>query len=450
MSLTQTVEKDRSTRNKLRRYAVVGVGGRVTCFLDALAEFYRDTSEVVGFCDISQTRMDWHNQRRQQKYNAPAVATYRAEDFDKMVRETKPDTVIVSTMDVHHAQYIVRSMELGCDVICEKPMTINAEQTNAVLKAIEKTGKKLQVTFNMRFQPVTTRVKELIREGVIGKPLAVDVQWVLDTSHGADYFRRWHREKDKSGGLQIHKSTHHFDLINWFVDSYPRTVYAAGGLQFYGRENAVARGETERTEYARYSGVEAAANDPFALKIDGTRKPDDNKELIEFNKGLYFDAENDSGYIRDRNVFGDNITAEDTLSVSARYRNGVIFNYSLVAYSPWEGYRIAITGTKGRLELDVKYPHFTSDPEKGAKEQLRVYPMFAQAYDVKVPEAAGGHGGADPLLMDQLFGDGTFKDTLGQGAGHFDGAASVLIGLAVNESLRTGQVVNCDDLVKLP
>ena len=67
---------------------------------------------------------------------------------------------------------------------------------------------------------------------------------MLDTSHGADYFRRWHREKDKSGGLLVHKSTHHFDLVNWWLASSPKTVFAMGGLRFYGRENAEGRGVT--------------------------------------------------------------------------------------------------------------------------------------------------------------------------------------------------------------
>ena len=51
-------------------------------------------------------------------------------------------------------------------------------------------------------------------DGLVGRPLLVDFSWVLDTSHGADYFRRWHREKQNSGGLLVHKSTHHFDLVN--------------------------------------------------------------------------------------------------------------------------------------------------------------------------------------------------------------------------------------------
>src|SRR5690606_20513915 len=70
----------------------------------------------------------------------------------------------------------------------------------------------------------------------------------LDTAHGADYFRRWHRYKDKSGGLLIHKASHHFDLINWWLADAPVRVYASGGLRFYGAENARRRGLSDRPE----------------------------------------------------------------------------------------------------------------------------------------------------------------------------------------------------------
>ncbi len=79
---------------------------------------------------------------------------------------------------------------------------------------------------------------------------------------------------------------------------------------FYGRQNAEARGESYN--YDRYTGVAEADNDPFALRLD------ENEAL----RGLYLEAEKDSGYLRDRNVFGDNISAEDTMSVTARYANG--------------------------------------------------------------------------------------------------------------------------------
>ncbi len=435
------------------RYAIVGTGGRVAMYIEPLATKYRPVSELVALCDLSQTRMSFWNGRLEKDFKHPPVPTYLADDFDRMVREQKPTVVIVCSMDCTHHEYIIRAMQLGCDVISEKPMTIDAAKANAIFDAIKTTGRSLRVTFNYRFAPVVTKVYELLRQGVVGKPLAVDFSWVLDTSHGADYFRRWHREKDKSGGLLVHKSTHHFDLINWWLGSVPATVYAMGELKFYGRKNADARGE--KYDYTRYTGAAGAKQDPFALTLEQDA-PFGGASL----KALYLDAEADSGYIRDRNVFSDNITIEDTMAVMARYRNGVILNYSLIAYSPWEGYRVAITGTKGRLELYDKHgSHIIagqSDAELSAAQarehaqQLRVFPMFGVPYDVEIPQAEGGHGGGDPLLQEQLFSPTAPVDPFGRTASHIDGAASILLGIAANKSLATGLPVQVDDLLKLP
>jgi len=149
-------------------------------------------------------------------------------------------------MDSTHHHYIIRAMQLGCDAITEKPMTIDAYKARAIFDAIATTRKSLRVTFNYRYAPLTTKVRELVMQGVVGRPLHVNFQWVLDTYHGADYFRRWHREKDKSGGLLVHKATHHFDIINWWIQSYPSDVYAFGDLMFYGRANASRRGRVLR------------------------------------------------------------------------------------------------------------------------------------------------------------------------------------------------------------
>ena len=283
-------------------------------YIHAILGDYAQWNELVALCDLSQTRMDFYNQQIQARAGSDPLPTYHADDFDRMIAETKPDVVIVTTMDATHHQYICRAMELGCDAITEKPMTTDDAKARQIFDTIEKTGRSLRVTFNYRYAPLATTVRELIMQGAIGRPRHVDFSWVLDTRHGADYFRRWHREKDKSGGLLVHKSTHHFDLINWWIDSIPHTVYAQGDLHFYGRENAAARGETYT--YDRYTGEEAAANDPFAISLES----DDTL------KSLYLNAEADSGYLRDRNVFGDNITAEDTMSVTARYRNGIILS----------------------------------------------------------------------------------------------------------------------------
>ena len=138
------------------------------------------------------------------------------------------------------------------------------------------------------------------------------------------------------------------------------------------------------------------------------------------------DAEAETGYLRDRNVFGEPITIEDTMSVSVRYRNGVILSYCLIAYSPWEGLRVAITGTKGRIELDIveNITHLLgtgqakteNNASKGEFKNatLRAFPMFVQAYEVDIPTGEGGHGGADPVMLEQIFSPNPPPDPFNQ------------------------------------
>lgn len=432
-----------------RRYAIVGTGSRAGMYVMAAAKTYAHCAQLVGICDRSQTRMNWHNRQLRQA-GAPPAPAYLAQDFAAMIAETKPDTVIVTTMDSWHHHYIARAMELGCDVICEKPLTTTLDKLKTIYEAIERTGRDLRVTFNYRYAPAFTRFRQLVMDGAVGQPLAVDFSWLLDTSHGADYFRRWHREKIYSGGLLVHKATHHFDLVNWWIDSYAQRVFALGELKFYGEANAAARGE--RYNYARYTGVDAARDDPFALFLD---------QKAAF-KGLYLDAEAETGYLRDRNVFGAGITSEDTLAVTARYQNGVLLSYCLIAYAPWEGLRAAITGTRGRIELDIveNVAHLKTDSasasaSKGPFKQTRIraFPLFGQPYEVAAPAGAGGHGGADPLMLADIFAaqeTDAPPDPTGRAASQRDGAASILVGIAANLSIASGKMIEVSDLFDLP
>ncbi|MBN1286937.1 MAG: Gfo/Idh/MocA family oxidoreductase [Anaerolineae bacterium] len=427
-----------------KRYALVGAGARAGMYVQATMETYRDSCELAALCDLSQTRMDWYNAQIQ-AYGAAPLPTFKAGDFDKMIETVRPDVVIVTTMDATHHLYITRAMELGCDAITEKPMTTDETKARAIFDAIARTGKSLRVTFNYRYAPAFTRFRALMMEGVVGQPLNVDFSWMLDTHHGADYFRRWHREKHNSGGLMVHKATHHFDLVNWWIDSYPQDVFALGDLKFYGEANAEARGE--HYSYQRYTGVPEAEDDPFALFLDR------NEAL----KGLYLDAEAETGYLRDRNVFGAPVTIEDTMCVTARYRSGVLMSYNLIAYCPWEGLKVAITGTKGRIELDIIEAveqagsgDLTASKGPFKQARIRAFPMFQAPYEVDIPAARGGHGGGDPVMLAQIFSPNPPEDPYKRAASHIDGAASILLGISANHSMRTGQLIHVDDLLKLP
>lgn len=433
------------------RYAIVGLGGRSQMYVVALLEDHAERAELVGYCDVNQTRMNYHNRRNAEKRNAPPVPTFKTEQFDDMIRRQKVDCVIVTSVDRTHHRYIIRAMELGCDVICEKPMTVDAGKCQAILDAVQRTGKKLTVTFNYRYAPRNTRIRQLIAEGAIGDVISVHFEWLLDTKHGADYFRRWHRDKRNSGGLMVHKATHHFDLVNWWIDSVPETVFGFGGLKFYGRANAEARGVTKF--YDRAHGHANAKDDPFALHLE---KEDELREM-------YLAAEQEDGYHRDQSVFGDGISIEDDMAVLVRYRSGATMSYHLTAYSPWEGFRVAFNGTRGRLEYDVTETGYISgshddtnrpDLRNGTQIEIKeattvtLRPHWDKPIALPDITSEGGHGGADERLLNDIFnpqGD----DPWGHRASHVDGAYSILTGIAANRSFETGMPVRVKDMVTM-
>lgn len=423
-----------------KRFAQVGVGGRARFFYHAVAETYSETSELVGFCDVNQTRMDYANSYLE-SMGVAKVPTYKHYDFDKMIEETKPDTVIVTSVDRTHDYYIIRAMELGCNVITEKPMTIDEKRAQAIIDAQKRTGKEVRVSFNYRYAPHNTKVRELILDGVIGDVFSVHFEWFLNTIHGADYYRRWHRNKENSGGLLVHKSTHHFDLVNFWLGTQPETVFAMGSLNFYGRNNAERRGIKDF--YYRCHGSEIAKQDPFYLDM----------EASESMRNLYLNAEHEDGYIRDKSVFSEEISIEDTMGVMVRYKNNAIMTYSLNSYIPKEGFRVVFNGSKGRMELDVLEQSYVNAGGDKAKEgatkykKITVIPMFSEAYDVPIEEAVGGHGGGDPILLNDIFGVPK-EDKFHRAANQVDGAMSILTGVAANKSIASGLPVQIDDLVK--
>ena len=424
-----------------RRYVQVGTGGRARFFYEAVASTYKDTSEIVGFCDLSQTRMNYANKILTDKHGVSAVPTYHYTEFEKMLDDLKPDYVIVTTVDRTHHDYIIKAMEKGYDVITEKPMTIDEEKAQEIIDCQKRTGKSLRVTFNYRYSPHNTKIRELIATDTIGEVFSIHFEWLLNTQHGADYFRRWHRNKYNSGGLLVHKSTHHFDLVNFWINDAPKTVFAFGDLRFYGMKNAERRGVKDF--YYRCHGSEAAKGDPFAIDL----------EANEGLKELYLNAEGDSGYIRDRSVFSDDISIEDTMGVMVKYNKGAILTYSLNAYLPWEGFQVVFNGSKGRIEMkciEKSYINAGGDKaDEGALtgRTLQVHPMFGAPYDVEVEIKPGGHGGGDPVLLNDIFGVPE-HDPWNRAASHVDGAMSILTGVAGNKSIAGGMPVDIASLVK--
>ncbi|MFF2935418.1 Gfo/Idh/MocA family protein [Streptomyces mirabilis] len=436
-----------------RRAAVVGLGARAQLYTEALTGPHADRVDLVGLCDVNAHRMAVHNEWIAAAHPGRApVPAYAAEDFDLMLRRERVDLVVVCTVDRTHDAYIVRALEAGCDVVTEKPMTTDADRARRILDARRRTGREVRVAFNYRYNPVHSAVREILASGGIGEVGSVHFEWLLDLRHGADYFRRWHREKANSGGLMVHKSTHHFDLVNWWLGTRPETVYAQGGLFFYGDTAGRRRGLAR--PYTRAHGSPAARDDPFAVHLA------DSPAL----RALYLDAEHEDGYHRDQNVFGPGVTIEDDMAVLVRYASGATLTYHLTAYAPWEGYRVCFNGSEGRLELLVEESTWSRPPvrtrtsgpvmhgaavgDEAGRTELLLRRFWEPPQEVKVPTGEGGHGGGDVRMLADLFGERTDgADPLGRAADAVDGARSLVTGLAANRSFESGLPVRAQALL---
>jgi predicted dehydrogenase len=385
--------------DKKKKIAIVGTGSRALgMWSKDVANTYKDNVEYVGLCDINPGRVEYFKK-------AAGFACPTFTDFEKMMKETKPDLLIVTTVDSTHHEYIIRGMELGADVITEKPMTTDETKCEAILDAEKRTKKKVTVTFNYRYSPHRAKLYELLRSGAIGDLTSVDFHWYLDTGHGSDYFRRWHRLKEKGGTLWVHKATHHFDLLNWWIESDPSEVYATGALEFYGKNNSF-----------RHTNCRPCPHkDKCKFYFDMTR----SQSLMD----LYAAHEKHDGYLRDGCVWKEDINIYDKMAATIKYANGVQVSYSLTTYSPYEGYRIAFN-------------------------EIVVTKNFSTREFIRVPQGTSGHGGGDKLLKDKIFG-GVTDDPLHQSANVRDGALSILVGVAARKSCETGLPVKIGDLTSI-
>ncbi len=404
------------------RVAIVGTGIRgVTMWGRDVARSYDDYVDLVGLCDINPGRLAFARQ-----YIGVDSPTFT--DFEAMIRQTQPDAVIVTTVDSTHDRFIIGAMELGCDVITEKPMTTDEVKCQAILDAQARTGKNVMVTFNYRYASHRQQIKELLMQNRVGEVTSVDFHWYLDVYHGADYFRRWHGKRQFSGTLFVHKATHHYDLINWWLDTEPEEVFAFGSLEYYGKNHPFRHTHCRGCPY----------------KKQCQHFWDITRDRLLVN--LYVENEHHDGYLRDGCVWSEEIDIYDKMTAQIRYANGVQMSYSCTTYSPYEGYRIAFNGTKGRLEawIHERQPWSTDN-----YDEIRVTDNFGQTELIRVPHSGGGHGGGDDRLRDRLFKDPDAPDPYQQAAGLRDGAMAILPGIAAHKSIETGQPVRVASLTSL-
>lgn len=452
---------------KRRSYALVGLGQRgVNMFLLPLDRDFRDVAEIVGICDTTAERVTLARRKVNNEIEGFQNAAM-------MLDAAKPEYLIVATPDYTHHTYVLEALKRGVNVICEKPITTSFENCAALLSAESSSRGTITATLNYRFVPIARRMKELLVSGLVGEIFSVEFSWFLDTVHGADYYRRWHREKSHSGGLLNHKSCHHFDFVNWLLDDEPELVHALAAQKVYG---------PHRKEVGvRCSGCKYATSCEFYYDLASD----------EASSELYASAETEDHYMRDACVFAPTVEIEDTYVLNVRYARGPLLSYCLHSYMPFEGWRMAMNGRNGRLECQLIQRTYDRDvhnlealarrsagravdpvaiPAVGAptpssphhSQYIRFYPMFGGVQEFSVADAETStrrgvprsgqptldHSDADRNLREALF-RGLTEDRLGQVAGLRTAIMASAVGLLAGKSLQSGRAETLRDYLDL-
>lgn len=313
------------------------------------------------------------------------------DDYRPMLDEVELDAVVIASPDFLHEEHAIAALDHGIAVYLEKPMAITIDGCDRILAAAAKSDTKLYLGHNMRHMPFVREMKRLIDSGAIG---AVKAAWCRHfISYGGDaYYKDWHSERRYVTSLLLQKAVHDIDVLHWLCGGYTEMAVAMGDLTLY--DKVEARRSPSQPGNAGWS--------------------DDNWPPLA-QTGL-----------------SPIIDVEDVNHTLLRLDNGVLVTYQQCHYTPdaWRNY--TVIGTEGRIE--------NIGDEPGHCE-IRVWNKrtgFKERGDVQVviPPIDGGHGGADPLIIDEFLRyvrDGIETTTNPEAA-----RAAVAAAYTAAESLRNG------------
>jgi len=422
-----------------KRYAVCGVSARaIGMYIGPIVSKFSRRAEVAALLDIDPKRFEVCKSQIPETANLPE---YKPDEFDKMIEETHPDALLVVGRDCTHADYILGGLRHNIDVITEKPMTTNTADAVRIVEQEKKSKGKVICTFNYRYSAVHTKIREMMLAGKVGRVTNVDLTWYIDIHHGSSYFNRWNRMRENSGSLSIHKASHHFDLVNWWIDGIPEYVHAFGALNYYGPKgefNPSVRDGRHCSECAERR--KCAYRKRWETRASAVHVHDDHLDSFA---GRPNDLYSPEIYRPDMCIFDSEINIYDTFIANVKYRNGALLNYSANFSAPYEGYRLAINGTRGRIETmeyggagGAALPNLN----EGNAQYIDYFPIFEGRERIHVPASAGGHGGGDPLIQEDIFiGEDPDRpfDILAKSV---DGLRAISIGDAVYNSIKTGKI----------
>ena len=398
------------------KIAIVGVGSRgLDCFGRILVE--RKDVEIAALCDPNPIRAKTAGEI----LKIPAPVYTSMEEMAKS--EQHLDGVIITSPDCYHHDCAVKALNFGWNVLIDKPLATNAADGMDIIETAKKTGKTVMIGFNLRHNAVLKKLKEIIDSGVLGKVFLAENREFYDG--GRTYMSRWNRLFSKTGGLWIHKASHDFDIFNWLL-GFPKPLRVSS----FAAVNALTR---EGIPFPLEDGHEPGPN----CNVCHYREKCRDRYLLSDDELKRWGAEAAAvdGYVKNLCMYLSDKDNHDNGIAMVEYENGIKVSLfeTFIGHKSDRIYTIA--GDRGIAEVSL------------AGREIKITPRWGGAeITYKIQEEAGGHGGADPNLVDSFCKVLRGEIKAGSTAEH--GLLATALGQAAEISRRQHRMVEMSEILK--
>ena len=361
----------------------LGAGGRGNVYGNYGIKFPNELN-IVGVAEPISIR----NERYARKHNISKENRFVT--WEHVFNRPKfADAVIISTPDDLHYGPCMKALEMGYDVLLEKPIAPTEQQCLDILNLANKTGRIVAVCHVLRYAPYFIKLREMVQSGSIGKLISIQHLEPIEHVHMSHSYVRgnWHNSK-KTTPIILAKSCHDLDILRWIIDKPCKSIAAFGSLKWFKKENAP-EGSTSRCS----EGCKVEKTCPYsALKIYNTPNgwssvldlPDDSSKHDEY----ILEQLKTTNY--GRCVYRMENDQPDHYVTSMEFEDEITANFSMEAFTSYHGRRTRIMGSHGDIIGDMtEFIHTDFLTGKVTKWDISVEEEKNSGYQ------GGGHGGGD-------------------------------------------------------
>lgn len=414
---------------------LIGAGNRGSTYarkMHAMPEKFK----IVGVADPRKAdRVFIRNM-----YDFPEENCY--DSWEQILSRPKmADLAMICTLDGMHYEPAMKAIELGYDLLLEKPVAMRPEHCVAIAEAARKKGVRVLVCHVLRYTDFYGCIKQLLMDGTIGQVVSADLVEGIGHTHFAHSYTRgnWHK-LETSAPMLLAKSCHDLDIVQWLVDKPCKRVSSFGSLTYFRKENApegapirCVDGDCPVRESCPYDCLRFYRNTSNHWKrvvASGIAADRENPTWEEILEGLRTKNYGQCVYHCDNDVVDHQV-------VSMEFDGGITATLTVNAFNKGGRY-IRIYGTNGEL-----FAHM------GAKE-ISLY-TFDSKKNWTVPVSAGdehitgGHGGGDAGIVQELYAYLSGSYTGFRAADIQVSVRNHMIGFAAEQARLTGTVVSLED-----